>query len=218
MKSLGNIMIFGDSYSTLQDYIPSEYKYYYGKDRADTLALGVTEFSQTWWGQLILATSSTLLKNDSYSGSTVCNTCREELGVTTSFINRLDKYIERGFFKENRVDTLFLFGGTNDFWIDAPWGKITNGNFTKEDLLSFAPALEYFLSRVQENSPSTRIITLVNTGFAEEFNLLIKTACHNAGVEILFLQNIEKENGHPNTTGMTQIAKQIFDYLTANEK
>ena len=39
--------------------------------------------------------------NDSFSGSTICNTVRESLSVESSFVNRIGKYISGKFFIEN---------------------------------------------------------------------------------------------------------------------
>ena len=66
---LGNIMIFGDSYSTYEGYIPEGYAKYYSGHR--TGEPDVFDVKNTWWGRLIDATDANLLQNNSWSGSTI---------------------------------------------------------------------------------------------------------------------------------------------------
>lgn len=68
--TFGNVLIFGDSYSTFLNYIPEGYAHYYG----DSSKSDLDSVEQTWWYQLITETHSNLVLNDSWSGSTVCNT------------------------------------------------------------------------------------------------------------------------------------------------
>ena len=83
--SLGNVLIFGDSYSTFKGFIPKGYADYYrpeGNPKTDLLHV-----EETWWHKLITKTESTLLLNDSWSGSTVCNTgYNGDCSKTNSFI------------------------------------------------------------------------------------------------------------------------------------
>ena len=83
--SLGNVLIFGDSYSTFKGFIPQGYVDYYrpeGNPKTDLLHV-----EETWWHRLITKTESTLLLNDSWSGSTVCNTgYNGDCSKTNSFI------------------------------------------------------------------------------------------------------------------------------------
>ena len=55
-----------------------------------------------------------IILNDSFSGSTICNTVREILTVESSFVSRIDKYITEKVFTENKINTMFIFGGTNE--------------------------------------------------------------------------------------------------------
>lgn len=213
MKSLGNILIFGDSYSTLENYIPKGNNCYYGECRQDTLCLNVTKLEHTWWGKLIQATNSNLLLNESYSGSAICYTGWNGYCEEQSFIARLDKLIQEDFFTKNRVDTLLFFGATNDCWIPSPVGEIGKNSYEKEDLAKTFPALEYFLMRVKQVSPSTRIIGLINTDFPQDFTNNLQTIFKNAGVEYITFQYIEKGQGHPNANGMQHICNEILEYL-----
>lgn len=65
-------IIFGDSYSTFEDYIPIGFAFYYsGKGRGET---DVTAVGQTWWHQVVNETELNLVQNISWSGSTICYT------------------------------------------------------------------------------------------------------------------------------------------------
>ena len=62
---LGNVMIFGDSYSTYAGYIPKGYAAYYSGKRG--CEPDVFDVKNTWWGRLLDATESNLVRNDSWS-------------------------------------------------------------------------------------------------------------------------------------------------------
>ena len=132
MVKLGNLLILGDSYSTFEGYIQDSFEAYYSESAASET--GVDGVEQTWWMRLIRATESRLLLNSSWSGTTICNTgyCGDCSG--SSFITRFDQLAEGGFFRENPVYTILIFGGTNDSWADAPIGELQYSDWRKEDL------------------------------------------------------------------------------------
>ena len=205
--SFGNIFILGDSYSTFENYIPEGHACWYFEDIIkDT---DVCKVEQTWWMQLIKKTDSNLVMNNSWSGSTICHTGWQGDNAHNSFITRIDRLIEDGYFDENKIDTLFIFGGTNDSWCDAPIGQLVYSDWSKENLYSVLPAFCYLLKRLKDNLSNTRIICLINCDLKEEITLGFKSSCENYGVEYLQLKNIEKQSGHPNISGMTQICAQI---------
>ncbi|MBQ8588463.1 MAG: hypothetical protein IJ454_03635, partial [Clostridia bacterium] len=79
---LGNVFILGDSYSTFQGYIPEGYAHYYGEEGPNYLesnpemkltANDVCDVAHTWWYDLVKE-NGTLLRNCSWSGTTICNT------------------------------------------------------------------------------------------------------------------------------------------------
>lgn len=205
MKENRNIFIMGDSYSTYTGYIPEGYNSYYGDNRKDNPI--VNGVDKTWWRILANENNLNIVLNDSYSGSTVCNTVREGFKLDTSFINRIDKYIADGFFAENDIDTMFIFGGTNDSWIDAPIGNVKYSDRTNEDLKCVLPAFCHLIERsktVVEN-----IVVIINTGLKPSISEGFAEACKNYDVACLRLENIDKENGHPTVTGMKQISEQV---------
>lgn len=216
MVKLGNLLILGDSYSTFEGYIPDLFEAYYSESAASET--GVDGVEQTWWMRLIRATESRLLLNSSWSGTTVCNTgyCGDCSG--NSFITRFDQLAEGGFFRENPVDTILIFGGTNDSWAYAPIGELQYHGWQKEDLYFFLPAICYLLHRVKTVLPKARVICVVNTEMKDAIADGIKTACEKFGAESVALHDIEKQSGHPNQTGMAQICDQILQHLDRTSK
>ena len=109
--ALNNVIIFGDSYSTYLGHIPQGYAVYYSGRRETPPDL--EDVSQTWWHQVISEADGKLVQNNSWSGSTICYTgygCTDR-SKSSSFIYRLNKLADEGFFKKNKIDTVFVFGG-----------------------------------------------------------------------------------------------------------
>ena len=210
MLKLGNILIFGDSYSSFEGWNPKGNGVWYvsgGHERSDVCAV-----EETWWHQLVSETDSTLVLNESYSGATVCNTERPTI-PHTSFVYRLDALIEGGFFRENKIDTVFVFGGTNDSWIDSPVGENRYDNFTSASLDCVLPAFCYLLDRLQKVAPQARIVPILNLGLKEEIREGFLLACRHYGVTPVCPQSISKQSGHPDRRGMTEIKDAIIEAL-----
>lgn len=212
MIDLGNVFILGDSYSTFKGSIPEGYSYWYATEITTDTDVCLKE--ETWWQQLIDETKSNLLFNNSYSGTTICKTGYGNKDCSDiCFIGRLDKLIENGYFKENKVDTFLVFGGTNDNWVPSPIGELKYSDWTSEELFNFCPAVCYMLHRLKTNLPDTRIICILNCDLKKDITDNFKTACEKSGVEYVALQGISKRSGHPDKKGMTQIKEQIIEYL-----
>ena len=163
---------------------------------------------------MINKTSSVLLQNNSFSGSTIGNTGYNASDASkTSFIGRIDKLIENGYFENNRVDTLLIFGGTNDSWADAPIGEIIESDWKREDLFYVLPAYSYLLHRIKEKIPSARVVCIINTDLKSEIADNLKRISDENGVDTVVLENIDKIDGHPSAIGMTQITEQILSSL-----
>lgn len=209
MVNLGNVFILGDSYSTFENFVPENYYPYYtysGRKDSD-----INNVTQTWWYQVINATGSVLLRNCSFSATTICNTgyngsdCSE-----TSFVSRLDKLIKNNYFKDNRVDTFFIFGGTNDSWAGSPIGELKYSDWKKEDLYNVLPAFCYLIHQIKTNIADVRIINILNTELNEALAEGITAACKNYDIELVKLCGIEKMNDHPDMAGMRQIKQQVL--------
>ena len=64
---LGNILIYGDSYSTYQNYIPEGYAcYYFPFEREGAPFLPSVE--HTWWYPIVTREGNALVENNSWSG------------------------------------------------------------------------------------------------------------------------------------------------------
>ena len=211
MENSKNIFILGDSYSTYQSYIPEGYSYYYSDDRTELPIIGTVE--NTWWKKLTRDGKYEVVCNDSYSGATVCNSVRPHHTKDVSFINRLDKYIEQGFFSDREIDTFIVFGGTNDSWTDVPVGSLIFDNWTDKDKDCALPAFCYLLNRLKDIKSIKNVLAVINCDLSEAITVGYAAACKEYDIPYLLLKNIEKENGHPNTVGMEQICNQIADKL-----
>ena len=214
--TLGNLVIFGDSYSTFTGYIPDGYScYYIGPREADSPHATVRNVRLTWWWRLIEATGATLLENNSWSGSTIGYTGYNgrDCSGDSSFLVRLEEKVESGFFKDNAVDTVIVFGGTNDSWSGAPLGEIKYDGITREDLYCVLPAIGRLAARLCEVLPTARVIFLGNCGIKTAITEAMQDACHRYGHTYIGLTDIDKRGAHPTERGMEQIFHQIMEQL-----
>ena len=212
---LGNVMILGDSYSTFEGCIPEGYPSYYSKKSID---FGVTSQKRTWWGRLLQKTDSHLVLNSSYSGSTVCHTGYGGADASAySFLGRMQALCEQGFFEENSIDTLIIYGGLNDDWAGAPRGEIRYDELTDRDAYSVYPAFIMLLTTAREALPDARIIVILEESLDGEMKDSLYEICSHMGIETVETQSISKKSGHPDKQGMAQIADQIMSYLEKND-
>lgn len=209
MKNKNNVFIMGDSYSTYEGHIPQGYHFYYSDERKNAPVVRGVE--KTWWNILVKENNLNIILNDSFSGSTICNTVREGLTVESSFVSRIDKYITENFFDENRINTMFIFGGTNDSWTDAPIGNLKYSDWTADELKCVLPAFCYLISRAKEVVED--IIIIINTDLKKEITEAFIEACEKFEIKYLCLKQIDKENGHPTVLGMKQISEQVTECL-----
>ena len=212
-----NAIIFGDSYSTFENYLPDGYKAYYSKN--EDLGTGVTQVYQTWWYQVIAETDIKLVLNDSWSGSTISFTGydNKDCSQSSSFIYRLTKLIEQGFFIKNKIDTVFVFGGTNDSWANAPLGELKYENWDNNDLYYVLPAICYFLKILRDTLPEASIYCLINTELKSQIHDGMRRACPKYKVTEVLFENIDKKSGHPTIKGMNDIKNTVLGVLCKKE-
>ncbi|MBQ1989175.1 MAG: hypothetical protein II234_04660 [Clostridia bacterium] len=210
--NFGNILIIGDSYSTFEGFVPEGYAIYYSSSGGDT---DVRKMEETWWHQVISQTDSNLVLNNSWSGSTICYTGYEnrDCSKDSSFIFRFNQLKEKGFFKENKIDTVFIFGGTNDSWSNAPLGEPLLSDWKREDLYKVLPAIGNLAYILRETLPDSKIVWLINTEIKEQIGEVIKKACELFGEEYVAFKYIDKIAGHPTIKGMKDIKEQILEKL-----
>lgn len=203
-----NVVILGDSYSTFDGYIPKgNASWYFTYPSGDCDVISV---SQTWWTLFSEATGSHILLNESWSGSTICNTGYNASDCSTwSFIARMENL-----FSQNvQPDLILIFGGTNDSWAGVPLGDFKYSDWTKEDLYSYLPAACYMLDYITSNAPDTEVVVMLNDSLTYEIvDGLIQISNHY-GAKPLVLKRIDKLSGHPSIKGMQQISDQLIEFL-----
>ena len=202
-----NILIIGDSYSTFEGYIPNAFEAYYPK-------LDVDEAGKTWWQIFVQKTGCNIIQNNSWSGSTIGYTGynNSDCSQSSSFIYRYKKLKKEGFFESNKIDTILIFGGTNDSWSNAPLGEMQFSQWEERDLFNVLPAICYFANILKSDLPNAEIVFIINTEIKKEIQDAIEKVANFYGLKSIRLANVEKEIGHPTAKGMNDISKQIISF------
>lgn len=202
------ISILGDSYSTYEGWLTPDTNAIWYADAGSKWhqkANDVDNVSQTWWYSVIEQSGARLERNNSFSGSTICNTGYDEADYSDrSFITR-SPYL-------GEPDVILVFGATNDSWAGAPVGEYMYGGWTEEALYTFRPAMAKLLADLRTNYPAARIIFMLNTELREEISSSVLTICRHYNVPCLVLKDIDKQWGHPSQAGMKQIAAQVLEF------
>lgn len=217
-KSL-RISIFGDSYSTYEGYLTPDTNaiwYYRPENKALHRQNDVRKVEETWWHQVITNMSATLEINNSFSGATVCYTgYKDKRGIHQDYSDRA--FITRSN-KLGNPDVILICAATNDSWAGAPIGDYIFGNWTKEQLYSFRPAMAKLLHDVKANYPTAKLLFILNSELKQDINESIHTICAHYAVPCLDLHDIDKQQGHPSVKGMKEMATQVTKYLKKNLK
>ncbi len=196
------ISILGDSYSTFKGYVvpDSNYVWYPQENPANN---DVQDVRQLWWQQLIRNHQGCrLCQNNSFSGATICHTGYDGADYSDrSYCTRL--------WNLGSPDVILVFGGTNDTWAKSPIGDFQYGNWQKNDLYKFRPAMAYVLENLQNRYPGVRIYVIINDILSDEVTASMKTICQHYHVSYIQLHDIDKQWGHPSQKGMQQIAEQV---------
>ena len=203
--SIYKVSILGDSYSTFKNYLtPTTNSPWYPRLSNDN---DVQTVEQTWWYQFIQENGFVLEYNNSYSGSTICNTGYSGANSSSSsFITRMKNL--------GNPNLIIIFGGTNDSWANSPLGIYKYSDWTENDLKSFRPAFAYMLDYLIKTYPNEKIINLVNTELKSEIADAQKLICKQYNVENIQLNNINKMAGHPSIAGMISIKNQILNIIS----
>ena len=203
------LMIFGDSYSTYEGYIPQGYACYYSGHRESPPDLDCVE--KTWWKSLVNECGYELVLNNSWSGSTIGYTGynNSDCSHSSSYIYRFETLLANGFFDANKIDKLIVFGGTNDSWSNAPLGEFKIGNIEEQELYCVLPAISRMAERLSVVLPDTKVYFIGNCDIKSEITDAMAEACAHYGHTYIALSGIDKVNGHPTALGMAQIKDQI---------
>lgn len=205
-----SVSILGDSYSTFQGYLEPDtnYVWYFTRPQNGTDVKSVTE---TWWHKFVTENGYKLCLNNSFSGSTICNTGYGGGDVRTwSFIARMDHL--------GCPDIIFIFGGTNDCWAKSPIGEYKYENWSRQDLYSVRPAVAYMLDHMTQRYPNVEIYFLLNSELTDEINETMRTICAHYNVPLIELYDIKKIAGHPSVEGMAAINDQINAFIKKQKK
>lgn len=211
-----NIVIFGDSYSTHKNVIPQDYRAYYcDEGREEGPSVTKMRMEDTWWYRFISHIDGKLLRNDSWSGSTIGYTGYDnaDCSKSSSFIYRYRKLKKEGFFEKSELDTILVFGGTNDSWSDAPLGEMKTSDWKEKDLFCVLPAIWHFAYTLKTDLPDIEIVFIINTDIKEEIQNCMQDAAKHYGFKSVRLESISKENGHPTAKGMIEISEQLIRAL-----
>ena len=206
--TLGRVGIIGDSYSTFAGCVPEGFFSYYAPDKHPET--GIVRREQTWWDLLIRETDSTLVMNNSFSGSTVCLTGRADHPAWSAFALRAPRYFDGSV----PLDTVFFLGGTNDSWIDSPLGDPTQKDwrdYTEEDKKYVLPAIGFVVGYLRAHYPAARIVAIVNSGLKPEIAETIRAAAKKNRCVVVELDGISKVHGHPDVAGMIRIKDLILE-------
>ncbi len=209
--TFGNIFILGDSYSTYEGYLAPGCWPYYGT--GDGLEKGLETVDNTWWKLVEKETDSKIVMNNSWSGTTVCNTGYGGYCPDSSFVNRVRRVLIDGVCLGEKIDTVFVFGGTNDFWNNSPVGELKYDGITEDETVAFLPAMSLTVKYLRETAPDARVVCIINSDLSPEITDGTVDICKHFGAEYVLLHDLEKSSGHPTITGMRQIADRIKEIL-----
>ena len=103
--------VLGDSYSTFEGYVTPETNDVWYCLPPDNY-IDVTSVEEMWWHQVAVEKGWILEQNNSFSGSLVCNMDFAHYYGAHSFLHSINDL--------GNPDVIFVFGGTNDVWDEAP--------------------------------------------------------------------------------------------------
>ena len=183
-----------------------------GRDDGTT---DVTNVRQTYWNILLSNTKGKLVALQSSSGATICHSvANDDYVIPNSFINRFQNMIDDGFFKNTKVDTLLIYGGTNDSNRGSPIGQLQYSNWSSEDLDYFAPAVCYLFDKIKTTLPDTRVVILIDDALKYDITSMLSSAAQHYGFEEVHLgYNIDMIKPHPTVLGMKQIERAIREAI-----
>lgn len=197
--------ILGDSYSTFGGFVTpvTNRCFYNGENKKND----VLEVKDTWWYQILLRKKYLLEVNNSFSGSTICNTGYNGKDASEySFLGRMGNI--------GRPDIIFIYGGTNDSWANSPLGEYKYHDISENDLKSFRPAFAYMIDYLLEHNPNAKIYNIVNSGLKKEIITSMSEICSYYKIQNIILPKIDLPyNAHPNKIGMSKIADEVMKSL-----
>ena len=229
------LSILGDSISTFDGYIPTDYNIFYpGSGDISTV-------EKTWWWQVMNATGMELNANASSSNTTITGDSLDTTGSAPGCSTKRMIYLTPGD-DGPAPDILIVFMGTNDFLRSVELGTFTEPSPQDEGVVNnFCDAYELMIQKLNALYPNAEIYfcTLLETNAGDvdeypqsypatnkngntigDFNAEIATIAsaysypvidvHNCGITYETLDQYTSDGVHPNTEG----AKLIAEYVT----
>ncbi len=206
-KTRTRFSVLGDSYSAFEGCVDPE-----SNDVFPYSLIGITDYKQMWWYEVADANGWKLEKNNSFSGSLICNCDHNEYYAPHSFIHRMDDL--------GNPDVIFVFGATNDVFNGADLGDYVYAAWTEEHLRMFRPGLSYLLSSLDELYPHAKVYLMVdmdlcsggvNDSIRDAFIESMHVVADHYGAQCIDLYTVYKQRWHPNVYGMRSIARQVID-------
>ena len=204
--------ILGDSFSTFEGYVTPDTNDVWHYER-----IGVTSVEQMWWHKMATEMEWTLDKNNSFSGSLICNFWGFNAGPyykPHSFINRMDNLGD--------PDVIFIQGGTNDVWNGAYHGEFVYSDWTEEDLEYYRPALAYMFDSMKRLYPKAKLYFMIDMGLCD-YDPVARTFVDDAlkiayhyNIDCIKLYDIHKSWSHPDAEGQEDIARQVLEVLESD--
>ena len=229
------LSILGDSISTFDGYIPTDYNIFYpGSGDISTV-------EKTWWWQVMNATGMELNANASSSNTTITGDSLDTTGSAPGCSTKRMIDLTPGD-DGPAPDILIVFMGTNDFLRSVELGTFTEPSQQDEGVVNnFCDAYELMIQKLNALYPNAEIYfcTLLETNAGDvdeypqsypatnkngntigDFNAEIATIAsaysypvidvHNCGITYETLDQYTSDGVHPNTEG----AKLIAEYVT----
>lgn len=192
------VSVLGDSYSTFENCVePDTNLVWYFAKEANPERTNVNVADSTWWRIFIADNGYQLEKNNSYSGSTVCNRGYKQADYSDrSFITRMDNL--------GNPDMILVFGATNDCW-----AKVPVGSNDSDDLYTFRPAMKLLLKSLPELYPNAEIHFILNDAIDGDIRQAVVELCKEYNTDCIVLHDISKRQGHPDKAGMREISRQL---------
>lgn len=199
------LSILGDSYSTYGGFVtPVENRCFYNGESEDE---DTTDVSDMWWYKLLENNGFLLERNNSFSGSPICNTGYDNSDASAfSFLGRMNNI--------GRPDVIVVFGGTNDSWANVPIGEFKYSDFMTEDLKAFRPAFAYMCEYLQKHNPNASVYVIINSGLSHDVTESMISVSEYYGIKSIKLPNIAKPfGGHPDKAGQSAIYEAVKDIV-----
>ena len=206
MDTTVRFSILGDSYSTFEGYVDPEDNAVWYKLPPNN-HIDVISVEQMWWYQVMQAKEWDLERNNSFSGSLICNMNAANYYGPYSFLRRMDNL--------GNPNVILVFGGTNDIWNEVPFGEYKYCGWTDEELCTFRPALAKMCDGLIRLYPNAKIYFMYDNDLGDEASESVHTILDHYGLPCIDLRDIRKSWSHPTAEGMTSIASQVLEVVNS---